>query len=98
MRREWWFTCGKTWAVFIPSNVVSFTLIPLRHQATMNAAVGFVYAIVLSVVASRATAPARRRRFADERCRSYEKPLRPPPECGRRDRAHPSHPQEEVAA
>ena len=53
-RREWWNTLVKTWAVFIPVNVVSFTLMPPRHQATLNAAAGFVYAVVLSVAASRA--------------------------------------------
>ena len=60
-RREWWNTLVKTWAVFIPVNVVSFTLMPPRHQATLNAAAGFVYAVVLSVAASRAD----RRRSAE---------------------------------
>lgn len=40
-----------TWMIFTPVGLVNFTLVPVRHQATMAAAAGFVYQLCLSLVA-----------------------------------------------
>ena len=63
-RRDGWNMLCATWAVFVPVNLVSFAFVPLRHQAVLNAGASFVYAIVQSVFASRATkdGPGLRRR------------------------------------
>jgi hypothetical protein len=52
-RREYWPTLKATWCIFTPVNVISFGFVPVRHQAPLNAAVGVVYNVMLSVVAGR---------------------------------------------
>ena len=41
-----------TWLLFVPFNVVNFTLIPVRHQAAVLACFSFVYQTTLSAIAN----------------------------------------------
>jgi hypothetical protein len=51
VRHEYWPTLCATWAIFTPSNVLNYWLVPVRHQASSIALVGFLYQVSLSLLA-----------------------------------------------